>query len=61
MEKLLKVEEVRDRLGLQTVHTVYRWARAGKLPVVALSARTWRFREEDVEAFIAEHRKGASV
>jgi excisionase family DNA binding protein len=52
MTKLLKAEEVRDRLELRSVATVYKWARDGRLPSVILSAKAVRFREEDVEAFI---------
>jgi excisionase family DNA binding protein len=56
--KLLKAEEVRERLGLRTVHTIYKWVRVGRLPAVQLSSRTWRFREEDLEEFIRQHMSG---
>jgi predicted DNA-binding transcriptional regulator AlpA len=54
--RLLKAEEVRDRLGLRSVHSIYRWTRNGTLPAIVLSKRAIRYREEDVDAFIAEHR-----
>jgi excisionase family DNA binding protein len=55
MERLLKPEDVKDRLGLTSVHTIYRWAESGKLPVIRLSSRVLRFREADVAQFIEEH------
>jgi predicted DNA-binding transcriptional regulator AlpA len=55
MPRLLTAEQVRDRFGVRNVATVYRWAASGKLRRVVLSARSIRFRPEDVEAFITEH------
>jgi len=47
--ELLSPAELASKLGV-CVATIRRWTRAGKLPVVKLSGRTWRFRMEDVQA-----------
>lgn len=60
MAKLLTVDEVAERLGLRSPATVYRWSQSGKLRRVVLGQRSIRFREEDVEAFVAEHLEGQS-
>jgi prophage regulatory protein len=60
METLLRAEDVRNRLGLKSVQTVYRWVQSGRLPPVVLSARVIRFRESDVAAFIESKRSGAA-
>jgi excisionase family DNA binding protein len=55
-EKLLKINEVAERL---TVHraTVYKLVAAGQLaPPVKLGERVARWRESDVEACIEENR-----
>jgi excisionase family DNA binding protein len=60
MERLLRAEDVRTKLDLRNVQTVYRWVQSGKLPAVILSPRVIRFRESDVDAFIAEHAKSGA-
>jgi excisionase family DNA binding protein len=59
LTRLLNAEEVRGRLDLKNVQTVYRWVQAGKLPAVVMSPRVIRFREEDVDAFIESHLKAS--
>ena len=51
-DRLLTTREVADRLGLAP-ETVLRWARRGKLPAVYLSSRAIRFREDDLDAWLA--------
>lgn len=52
-EKLLKVADVADRLGV-TVRTVYGWIAAGRLPVTRLSRRATRVRERDLNRFVTD-------
>jgi excisionase family DNA binding protein len=54
---LLTAREVAGRLGLST-ETVLSWARAGKLPAFRLGNRAIRFREDDLDAWLAERRTG---
>jgi len=54
MEKLLKVQEVAEILGL-SADSIYAWASRGKLPVVRISRKAVRFRERDVEEFIQKN------
>jgi excisionase family DNA binding protein len=49
MTKLLKPEEVAERLSL-ALSTVRKWIHLGILPVVHLGRRAVRIREEDCEA-----------
>lgn len=49
--QLLKCDEVAQILG-QKVATVYSWCRAGKLPHLRLSSRTYRVRRSDLERFL---------
>ncbi len=49
MTKLLKPEEVAERLSL-ALSTVRKWIYLGFLPVVRLGRRAVRIREEDCEA-----------
>lgn len=50
--QLLKPSDVAERLGIKTP-TVWNWCRAGKLPHIRLSARSFRIRQTDLEAFLA--------
>jgi excisionase family DNA binding protein len=56
VETLLRAEDVRQRLDLKNVQTIYRWVKSGELPAVVIGRRVIRFREADVTAFIAQHR-----
>jgi excisionase family DNA binding protein len=49
MTKLLKPEEVAERLSL-ALSTIRKWIHLGFLPVVHLGRRAVRIREEDCEA-----------
>jgi excisionase family DNA binding protein len=49
---LLTAREVADLLGVST-ETALRWVRQGKLPAIRLPGGAIRFREEEVEAWIA--------
>jgi excisionase family DNA binding protein len=55
VEILLRAEDVRERLDLKNVQTVYRWVKSGELPAVVIGRRVIRFREADVTAFIEAH------
>jgi excisionase family DNA binding protein len=50
---LLTAREIGDLLGVST-ETVLRWVRQGKLPAIRLPGGAIRFREDEVEAWIAE-------
>ena len=50
--RLLRVPEVRERLGRASQETVYKLIRSGELPSVKLG-RSRRIRESDLEQFIA--------
>ena len=51
-ERLLKPEDVADRLGVSPI-TAKAWLRTGKLPVVKLGERgLLRMREADLNAYI---------
>lgn len=58
--RLLTAREVAGRLGLST-ETVLRWAKRGKLPAVYLSSRAIRFREDDLDAWLAARGNGADT
>ncbi len=49
--RLLKLKEAGELYGVSP-HTLRRWARIGKLPVVRLGGRTVRFRPEDLESVV---------
>jgi excisionase family DNA binding protein len=51
--RLMKIEEVAAILGL-AVGTIYHLVSQRRLPCVRLSKRCLRFRESDLERFIAE-------
>jgi excisionase family DNA binding protein len=57
-DRFLTAREVAELLGL-TTETVLRWARDDKLPGFRLG-RQLRFRERDLEAWLAEHATGAA-
>jgi excisionase family DNA binding protein len=54
-ESLLTPQQVAERLQVQ-VQTVVRWLRSGQLKG-AKFGRIWRVTEEDLQAFIQEHRQ----
>ena len=52
-DRLLTAREVGEVLGVST-ETVLRWVRQGKLPAIRLPGGAIRFREQEVEAWLAE-------
>jgi excisionase family DNA binding protein len=54
-QKLLKVADVAERLGLSIPHT-YRIAAKGEIPCVRIGGAV-RFEPKNVEEFIREHRR----
>jgi excisionase family DNA binding protein len=59
-ERLLTTREVGGRLGVST-ETVLRWVRRGELPAFRLPSGALRFREADLEAWLAARAtKGAA-
>lgn len=50
--KLLTAREIAEHLGLSS-ETVLAWVRAGKLPAFRLPSGQLRFREAEVEAWLA--------
>lgn len=59
LARLLTRIQVAEMLSVDE-KTVYRWAKDGKLPSVQMG-RVVRFLESDVDAFIAQHRKGGKT
>jgi len=53
---LLTYKTAASSLGV-TVRTVKNWVKAQYFPVVRLSARTVRIRQQDLDCFILERRK----
>ena len=51
MEKLLKIGELAERLGISKL-TAYHWLGQGRLPCIRFSARCVRFRESQVERML---------
>jgi excisionase family DNA binding protein len=52
-ERLLTAREVAELLGV-SAETILRWTRDGKLPAIRLPSGAWRFREDDLEAWMLE-------
>ena len=52
-DRLLTAGEVADQLGI-SAKTVLRWVRRGELPAIRLPSGAIRFREREVEAWLAE-------
>lgn len=53
-EKLLTLEEVRNKLGLHA-NTLYRYINNGMLPVVVITRNKRFIRQSDLEKFLREH------
>lgn len=53
MTALLTAREVADRLGV-SAETVLRWTRRGHLPGFRLPGGAMRFREDDLDMWLAE-------
>ena len=56
---LLTARQVADLLGV-TTSTVLRWTRAGELPAVRLPSGQIRYREDELEAWLAARATGAT-
>ncbi len=56
-DRLLTAREVAELLGLSPASVLRRW-RSGELPGYRLGSNVLRFSEADVEAFLAERRRG---
>jgi len=52
--RLLTVDEVGLRLGVSR-RSLWKWIRAGRIPVVRLGERTVRIREADLVGFVEDH------
>jgi len=53
MSGLLTAREVADLLGMST-ETVLRWVRQGRLPAFRLPGGAIRFREDEIDGWLAE-------
>ena len=53
-ERLWTITEVADFFQVSK-RTVYRWMKAGHLPVLRLGPGTTRIRQRDLDAFVEEH------
>lgn len=60
MEQLLTAKQLAQILGTRT-NTVYDLAAAGKLPSLRIPGVGRRFRQSEVEAWLEQHRDGATV
>lgn len=52
LDRLLSVQEVAELLGV-SVHTVYAWVSAARLPFVKVGTRT-KFRQSEILRWVAE-------
>jgi excisionase family DNA binding protein len=52
-ERFLTARQVADRLGVAP-DTILRWTRRGELPAVKLPGGAVRFREDELEMWLAE-------
>ena len=59
MRPLLKVEQAADILNVN-YGTMRTWISKGYFPVVKLGQKLVRIRQEDLETYILEHRKGGA-
>jgi len=55
-EQLLTIEQVADYLQLQK-STIYTYAQRGSIPALKVG-RNWRFKREDIEAWLEERKRG---
>ena len=58
MSRLLTARAVADRLGVST-ETILRWVRCGELPAIRLPGGAIRFREGELDAWLASRATGA--
>ena len=56
-EPLMKIKELAARLSV-SIPSAYRLLHSGAIPPVRVGERSVRVREQDVERFIREHRRG---
>jgi excisionase family DNA binding protein len=57
--RLLTAREVADRLGV-TAETILRWTRRGELPAFRLPGGAIRFREDELDEWLAQRATGAT-
>jgi excisionase family DNA binding protein len=55
-ESLMDIRQIAAYLQINEA-TAYNWAQEGKLPGIKLG-RVWRFRREDIEAWLDENMQG---
>lgn len=53
MTGLLTARDLADRLGV-SAETILRWTRRGELPAIRLPSGAIRYREEAIEAWLAD-------
>jgi excisionase family DNA binding protein len=58
-DRLLTARQVAARLGL-SAETILRWTRRSDLPGFKLPGGAIRYREADIDAWLAEHATGAA-
>jgi excisionase family DNA binding protein len=56
-EALMDIKQVAAYLQINEA-TAYNWAQSGKLPGIKIG-RIWRFRPEDIEAWLDQNMSGA--
>jgi excisionase family DNA binding protein len=56
MTRLLTAFDVSEMLGITPYH-VYRLAKEGTLPSYKFSSKNVRFKQEDIDAYIEDHRR----
>jgi len=57
-KNLITLQELAAYLQIKE-RTLYSWAQRGKIPGFKLG-NVWRFKMEDIESWIAEHKRGPS-
>ncbi len=54
-DNLLTLEQVKDRLNIHHMNTLYRYIKSGMIPVVVITRNKRFIRQEDLDKFIREH------
>lgn len=57
LDKRLTAAQVAEMLGVN-VHTIYKWARTGRIPCIKLGRHRMRFKLSDLERWLTQQTTG---